>query len=160
MCFCSCENKKDMEVFKEALFKGYCDKHEAHSDFGSMIIDASDNFTTCFQPMVIDGELVYGLMSYGSDELLFVRDDDEYPLPENSENNSEKLPPGLRKAAALEKEIHLENVRRYSLENVDLSTKRYFPARPFKKYRRTKRMQRLSQTRRGRLWLRFLEIFD
>lgn len=149
-----------MPMFKEAVLSGDPDRQKVMEALGTLIIDATKNFSTVFQPLVIDGELVYGVTSYGSDELMLVHDDDYYPLPDDTDKITALLPVGLRKAAALESQLHSENVRDYHLENVDTDTHKYFPKKPHKALRSSRRMEALSHTRAGRLWLRILDIFD
>ncbi len=160
MCFCS-PIKRDMPAFKSALYNCHQDKAVVHSTLGKMVIRDADNFTTVTQPMIVDGRLVYGIKRYGSDEIVFVHDDDNITLPENEMGTKdfEILPIGMRKAAALETSIHLENVRKYGLEDVDSSSTRYFPKNPRTIYDRSCRKAELAQTRPGRLWLSFLEFF-
>lgn len=160
MCFCS-PSKSDMPAFKSVLYNCQQDKTVVHSVLGKMVIMNSDNFTTVAQPMIVDGRLGYGITRYGSDEIVFVHDEDDIALPGNEIDTKdfEILPIGLRKAAALETSIHRENVRKYGLENVDSSTTRYFPKNPSTVYCRSRRRAELSQTRPGRLWLCILEFF-
>ena len=135
---------------------------------GHLIIRLSENFTTCLQPMDLkDGELVYGITSYGSDEVLIVRDDDDLPFFDTTGMGDDDplvdfslLPPGLLKAAALETSIHLENVEKLQLEYEDSKTHKYFPKLPVTLRRRAWLKRKLSQTSFGRLCLRIFTFFN
>lgn len=157
MCFCSC-SRKDMPAFKDAIYRGHPDKNVIHRTLGTLIIRDADNFTTVTQPMIVDDRLVYGITQYANDEIVFVHDDDDLPLFEDEGMDMSVLPLGLRKAAALERAIHLENVQRYGLEDVASTTNRYFPKNPRTAYDRARRKKKLSQTRSGRLLLSILEF--
>ncbi len=160
MSLVSAANEEDMEAFKESLFSCIPDYDEAINVLGTAVINAADNFTTCLQPITVEGVLVYGITSYGSTELLFVHEDDDYPLPENTDAIAETLPKGFRMALALESKIHLDIVRRYRLEQIKPTTKKYSAKMPYKVYHRNLQKQKHTQTLMGRIWLEILDIFD
>lgn len=112
MCLVS-TTRRDRHVFLERMFRGRepYSKDDVSRLFvinplGRLIIMNCDNFTTSLQSMVLDnGELVYAITSYGSDEIVMVRDDDDLPLLDTSEMSAKEsdemnnLPPGLLKGA-------------------------------------------------------------
>lgn len=153
MCCCS-PTERDMEAWRDSLFSGHADRDVIVRTLGNKIIADAGNFTTITQPVLIDGEVVYGITSYGNDDVLWVHDDDEYPLPEEKDdgdelNQSDVLPPGFRKALALEMSIHKKNVKKFGLEKVDPSTSRYYPSNPSAVYQGIKREERIAQARSG-----------
>lgn len=90
--------ENDMWAFKEATFVGRADEKEVIRAVGTAVLQISRNFTTIMQPIFVDLELVYGISSFGSDELLLVRDDDDYTFFESSDPNAEPLSAGFWKA--------------------------------------------------------------
>lgn len=125
---------------------------------GALVIQISANYTTTMQPMLVDGDLAYGITSYGNDELIIVYDDDDLPLLEGYELY-ELLPPGLRKAALLETKMHLENVKKYGLDD-DTDIRLYYSPIPEKVYRRWLRKERIKNgtSPLGRLYHQGLRI--
>lgn len=109
---------------------------------GGLIIEICGNYTTTMQPIIVDGELAYGITSYGSDELVIVYDNDDLPLLEGFEE-CDRLPPGMRKAALLETKMHLENVKKYGLDD-DTDTSEYESPSPAAVYRRWLRKERIK----------------
>ncbi len=126
---------------------------------GGLIIEICGNYTTTTQPIIVDGELAYGITSYGSDELVIVYDSDDLPLLEGFEE-CDRLPPGLRKAALLETKMHLENVKKFGLDD-DTDTSEYESPCPSDVYRKWLRKERIKNGtsplgRLYHLWQRLL----
>lgn len=170
MCLVS-TTKRDRHVFLERMFRGRepYSKDDVSRLFvinplGRLIIMNCDNFTTSLQPMVLDnGELVYAITSYGSDEIVMVRDDDDLPLLDTSEMSAKEseemnnLPPGLLKAAQLETSIHLKNVEKFHIKE---ESKKYYPKNPATVYHRARRKERLAKNSFGCFCLRILNFFN
>lgn len=151
---------EDNPEFMEKLKEGHADQSVVVDVMNRLIELSSENFTTFIQPMTVNWEVVYGITRYGSNELIIIRDDDDYPVIDDKLHKADVLPLGLRKAVAVESAIHHENIKRFDLEKVNKDTKRYYPRYPEAVYRRTWQAKILSQYLPGRLWLRFLYFFD
>lgn len=125
-----------------------------------MIIGTCCNYTTTTQPIIVDGELAYGITSYGSDELVIVYDYDDLPLLEGFEE-CDRLPPGMRKAALLETKMHLENVKKFGLDD-DTDTSEYESPFPSDVYRRWLRKERIKNgtSPLGRLYHLWLSLLN
>lgn len=148
MCYCS-PPYFSIEAWKKLLYSRHPEKKVIHRTLGSKIIIDASNFTTVMQPLLVDGEMAYAITSYPDNEIHWVHDDDDYPVPEEESRDDyyqpEVLPLGFRKALALETSIHLENVKKYGLEDVDSSSSEYFPDDPSFLYRDIKRQELKAQ---------------
>ena len=146
-----------MPVFKEAINE---DDPMAIRGLGNLIIGTCCNYTTTTQPIIVDGELAYGITSYGSDELVIVYDYDDLPLLEGFEE-CDRLPPGMRKAALLETKMHLENVKKFGLDD-DTDTSEYESPFPSDVYRRWLRKERIKNgtSPLGRLYHLWLSLLN
>lgn len=146
--------------FMEKMKEGNSDVKFVSNAVNWLMELSSENFTTFVQPITVYREIVYGITRYGSNELIIIRYDDDYPVIDKNFYTAHVLPLGLNKAVAVETALHQENIIRFGLEKVKKNTKRYYPRYPETVYRRTQQARFLSRFPTGRLWLRFLNFFD
>lgn len=161
-----------MPYFQELLFRDYPEvlrairedrNHEKHPvtiALGELIVLAADNFTTTVQPIVMADRVVYAVSRYGSPRIRIVRDSSDLPLPEGEHENWNVLPPGLRKAAALENSIHKEILGQIDGELLSHSENYFIAPRPTDAIKWSRRLKKLAKTPVGRRCLRCLGTLD
>lgn len=170
--FCSCSTIEDLSYFKEELFRDYPEglmairedrspgDHPVMTALGDMVILAAENFTTCIQPVVMAGRVVYAVTRYGSHRIRIVRDCSDLPFPKDERENWNVLPLGLRKAAALENSIHQEILEQIDGELLSHSEDYFTPRRPYDAIKWARRLKRLAKTPAARRCLRCLGTLD
>lgn len=106
---------------------------EMKSALGRVIIKCADFFTCDVQPILTPQGLAYSISQYASNDVIIVRDNDfpELQLPDWC--NSELLPLGFRKAAALSEIIHNKIVQKYHITDTD-NKDAYIPQQPYEAY--------------------------
>ena len=161
-----------MPYFQELLFRDYPEvlrairedrsygKHPVTRALGELIVLAADNFTTTLQPIVMADQIVYAVSRYGSPRIRIVRDCSDLPLPEGEHENWSILPPGLRKAAALENSIHKEILGQIDGELLSHSENYFIAPRPTDAIKWSRRLKKLAKTPAGRRCLRHLGAPD
>lgn len=161
-----------MPYFQELLFRDYPEvlrairedrsygKHPVTRALGELIVLAADNFTTTLQPIVMADQIVYAVSRYGSPRIRIVRDCSDLPLPKDEHENWSVLPPGLRKAAALEKSIHKEILGQIDGELLSHSENYFIAPRPTDAIKWSRRLKKLAKTPAGRRCLRHLGAPD
>lgn len=147
-----------MPYFQELLFRDYPEvlrairedrsygKHPVTRALGELIILAADNFTTTLQPIVMADQIVYAVSRYSSPRIRIVRDCSDLPLPKDEHENWSVLPPGLRKAAALEKSIHKEILGQIDGELLSHSENYFIAPRPTDAIKWSRRLKKLAKT--------------
>lgn len=161
-----------MPYFQELLFRDYPEvlrairedrsygKHPVTRALGELIVLAADNFTTTLQPIVMADQIVYAVSRYGSPRIRIVRDCSDLPLPKDEHENWSVLPPGLRKAAALEKSIHKEILGQIDGELLSHSENYFIAPRPTDAIKWSRRLKKLAKTPAVRRCLRHLGAPD
>lgn len=161
-----------MPYFQELLFRNYPEVLRAIREdrnhekcpvtraLGELIVLAADNFTTTLQPIVMADQIGYAVSRCDSPRIRIVRDCSDLPLPKDEHENWSVLPPGLRKAAALENSIHKEILGQIDGETLSHSENYFIAPRPTDAIKWRRRLKKLAKTPARRRCLRCLGAPD